>query len=133
MTAAPFLLQRALKRQEAGMREKHQREATHQWVVQRVGELVGCAGVLQLAKSGGQEFNNRFYRQTLERTHAPRLAKRKNSGDSPAISQPFRLSRELLVGRDSPYGPGDHHAACSLTERKRKVCAFHRGSREEKA
>ena len=37
------------------------------------------------------------------------------------------------VGRDSPYGPGDHHAACSLTERKRKVCAFHRGSREEKA
>jgi hypothetical protein len=60
ITATPLLLHRPLKLQEAGMLEKHQREATHQCIVQWIGELVGCAGVLQLAKSGSQEFNYRF-------------------------------------------------------------------------
>jgi len=42
------------------MLKKHERKAAHHGVEQRIGELVGRAGILQLAEGGGQQLTYRF-------------------------------------------------------------------------
>ena len=66
------LFHRPLKLQETGMLEKHQRKATHQRIVQGIAEPVGGTGLFHRAEGCGQEIDNRFSRQTLERAHPHR-------------------------------------------------------------
>jgi hypothetical protein len=79
------------------MLKKPHRKAPHHRIGQGVAELLGGSRIFYGTKRGGQEVDNGFSCETLERTHLYRLAKRKNSRAPTPILQAFRRNRELLL------------------------------------